>query len=164
MKMKKRYKVLYAFTILIVIIMGTAFFLGIRPGIKTTTIKVEDKLLKVEIAEMFSEGKRGLMWRLYLPSDRGMIFINSGNYNVAFWMKNTFLPLSIAFVDKNGIILSIQKMKPLDTSIRYRSPSSYQYAIEVNQGWFKTKNISEGARVSFVDPNWSRKKEINRVY
>ena len=156
--MNKRYKILAAIILFVLLIVGTAFFLGIRPGIKTTTIKVSDKLLEVEIAEMFSEGKMGLMWRLYLPGDRGMIFVCPEGFSVAFWMKNTFLPLSIAFVDKKGIILSIQKMKPLDTSIRYRSPSLYKYAIEVNQGWFTANNIREGDRVSFVDPDWVSRK------
>jgi len=66
----------------------------------------------------------------------------------SFWMRNTYIPLSIAYIDENGIIVRIKDMEPLDlTSVTSDYPA--QYALEVNKGWFKKRGIKEGDSVDF---------------
>jgi uncharacterized protein len=64
-------------------------------------------------------------------------------------MRNTFIPLDIAFVDADGIILNIHQAKPLDDSIHYRSAGAAKYVIETNQGWFSRHGIRPGDKVAF---------------
>jgi hypothetical protein len=64
-------------------------------------------------------------------------------------MKNTYVPLSIAYIDKSGKIIDIQGMIPLDTSISYPSKKKAMYALEMNIGWFKENEITEGSLVLF---------------
>ncbi len=67
-------------------------------------------------------------------------------------MKNTFIPLSIAFLDDSGRIISIQSMTPIQTDEHYRSPQPVRYALEVNQGWFDTRGIQVGDVVEMKLP------------
>lgn len=76
-----------------------------------------------------------------------MLFVFPGERHRRFWMKNTYLPLSIAYVNRYGIINEIYDMEPLDSSRVYPSMYPAQYAIEVNRGWFKRNNIKKGCRV-----------------
>jgi uncharacterized membrane protein (UPF0127 family) len=107
----------------------------------------EKIVLHVEIARSSSEQTYGLMYRESLDDNAGMLFIfqNDGYRN--FWMKNTKIPLSIAYISNKGVILEIYDMKPLDISITYPSKYPCKYAIEVNMGWFKKKNIHKGSFV-----------------
>ena len=68
-------------------------------------------------------------------------------------MKDTFIPLSIAFLDSTGRIMSIQQMDPNQTVERYRSPKPARYALEVNRGWFKMHHIEVGDKVAFYLPD-----------
>lgn len=92
------------------------------------------------------------MHRKKLSDNHGMLFkFPYSNYQ-SFWMKNTYIPLDIAFLDDNGKILQIENMTPLNT----RAISSYtpcKYALEVNKGWFKSNNISIGSIVGGVGIN-----------
>ena len=81
-----------------------------------------------------------------LPENEGMLFIYRREEILSFWMKNTTIPLSIAFIDKKGIITEIRDMKPLGMdSIRSAKPA--QYALEVNRGWFTKNGIKVGSKV-----------------
>ena len=86
------------------------------------------------------------MYEQSLDPNRGMIFIWDGPVSGGFWMKNTYLPLSIAFVDSDLRIIDIQNMEP-ETLDEHKPPSPYQYAIEVNQGYFEDNGISTGDKV-----------------
>jgi len=103
--------------------------------------------LRVELALTEEEKSKGLMNRKNLGKNNGMLFIFNYEKNQNFWMKNTYLPLSIAYLDKNGIIREIYDMKPLDTSITYPSKYPSLYALEVNQGWFTGNKIIRGNKV-----------------
>ncbi|MDY6970368.1 MAG: DUF192 domain-containing protein [Spirochaetota bacterium] len=106
-------------------------------------------MIKVEIAETAKSRKLGLMFRNKLNDNEGMLFIFPDEGYQSFWMKNTTLELSIAYINSKGVITKIDKMKPLDTSITYTSSSLSLYALEVNTGWFRKNNISEGCRIIF---------------
>ena len=93
-----------------------------------------------------SSAPTGLMNRFSLQPDHGMLFVFERPQPLAFWMKNTYIPLSIAFVDANGAILNIEDMKPHDESTHW-SKGNALYAIEMKQGWFAAKGIDAGAKV-----------------
>lgn len=102
--------------------------------------------LRVETAVTRDERSRGLMHRKHLPADRGMLFVYFRESELSFWMKNTFIPLSIAFVDAQGTIAEIRHMEP-GTTDSHTSGKPVLYAIEVNRGWFDKHGIKPGDTV-----------------
>lgn len=125
--------------------------------VPTIPVTIRGYKLDVEIADTPEKVQRGLMYRKQLPAHRGMLFVYPVEMELSFWMKNTYLPLSIAFLDKSGRILNILEMKPLDPAIRYSSKGKAKYALEVNRGWFKERAIVPGNRVYFRIPRDSPK-------
>ena len=91
------------------------------------------------------------MNRFSLQPDHGMLFVFDKPQPLGFWMKNTYIPLSIAFVDAEGRILNIEDMRPQDESTHW-SKGNALYAIEMKQGWFAAKGIAAGASVSGLPP------------
>jgi len=102
--------------------------------------------LTVEIADTPEKRGTGLMQRESLAEDAGMIFAWPEETSSGFWMKNTLIPLSIAFISREGVITDIQDMEPLDETLHY-APLPYFYAVEVNQGWYGDNGIVVGDAV-----------------
>ncbi|MDQ3619029.1 MAG: DUF192 domain-containing protein [Actinomycetota bacterium] len=119
--------------------------------LKTAIIETNDEpvMLTVEVAETDEDRARGLMGRTSLPDDQGMVFIFFEEHFGGFWMKNTLIPLSIAFFDQDGAILDILDMKPCqkDPCPTYDPGVSYWGALEVNRGAFEDWGVSVGDRV-----------------
>ncbi|MDC7236130.1 MAG: DUF192 domain-containing protein [Spirochaetales bacterium] len=111
-------------------------------------ISIGDNTLLVEIADTPETRAAGLMHRKDLPSDRGMLFIFEQEQRMSFWMKNTHIPLSIAYISKAGEIKEIYDMTPLSEK-PVPSRHSVLYALEVNKGYFEEKGIAPGDRVQF---------------
>ena len=85
------------------------------------------------------------MNRTSLGEDRGMLFVFDEETTLSFWMKNTLIPLSVAYIDSEGRIVDIQKMEPLDDEPpNYVSAEPAQYALEVNQGFFEERGVEVG--------------------
>jgi uncharacterized membrane protein (UPF0127 family) len=105
--------------------------------------------VEVEIADNGDERARGLMGRTELDPDSGMLFVFQNDVSGAFWMKNTLIPLSIAFYAEDGRIVKILDMEPCrgDPCRLYDPGVSYRGALEVNQGAFDRWNVREGDRV-----------------
>ncbi len=103
--------------------------------------------LNAEIADTESLRMKGLMDRRAMGRDSGMLFAFDREQILNFWMKNTYIPLSIAYISKTGVINEIRDMKPLDISITYPSAMPARYALEVNRGWFDKNNITKGCRI-----------------
>lgn len=118
-----------------------------RPGLHR--LKIGSETLFVELAQDDEKRERGLMFRETLPQDQGMLFIFDFEQPLSFWMRNTFIPLDIAFVDGSGVIVDIQQMQPLDETKSYVSSRPALYAIEANQGWFANHGIEVGDQVIF---------------
>jgi uncharacterized protein len=120
------------------------------PDLRTVTIDAsggEEVEVRVEIADTDPERQRGLMGRTALPEDQGMLFVFGGEQELSFWMKNTLIPLSIAFMDSEGRIVDLQDMKPLDDDPpHYVSAEPARYALEVNQGFFEERGVKVGDR------------------
>lgn len=113
-------------------------------------LKIQNKTLKVEIAETLEQQQRGLMYRKTLSDDEGMIFIYKNEQFLSFWMKNTFVPLSIGFFDKSKKLFQIEDMLPASSEMQtqlpsYQSRRPAQYALEVPKGWFQRHHISMGS-------------------
>jgi uncharacterized protein len=106
----------------------------------------------VEVADSSEERAVGLMNRESLPADAGMIFLFDEDTASAFWMKNTLIPLSIAFADEEGTIVSILDMEPCeaDPCELYDPGVSYRSALEVNQGAFDDWGVEVGDRLSLI--------------
>jgi uncharacterized membrane protein (UPF0127 family) len=103
--------------------------------------------MSVELARTETERGRGLMNRKTLEDGAGMFFIFDRDQIMSFWMKNTLIPLSIAFISREGRILEIRDMKPLDET-PVRSGRSARYALEAPQGWFERAGIRAGDTVT----------------
>jgi uncharacterized membrane protein (UPF0127 family) len=99
--------------------------------------------MAVELARTGAERTQGLMNRKTLADGRGMLFIFDRDQILSFWMKNTLIPLSIAFIARDGRILEIRDMRPLDETA-VRSSRSVRYALEAPQGWFGRAGITAG--------------------
>jgi uncharacterized membrane protein (UPF0127 family) len=99
--------------------------------------------VQVEIADTDAERQQGLMGRTALAEDAGMLFVFGREQQLSFWMKNTLIPLSIAYIDAQGRIVDIQDMQPLDET-SHPSAAPAQFALEVNQGFFAEHGIEVG--------------------
>jgi hypothetical protein len=116
------------------------------------TISINGHALAVELATTPKARVCGLSNRVNLPENHGMLFIYPTFGQRTFWMKDTQITLSIAFLDDSGRILSIQHMPPMQTTERYHSPQPVRYALEVNQGWFAIHGIGVGDIVEMKLP------------
>jgi uncharacterized protein len=107
--------------------------------------------LTVQVADTSKKREKGLMFVDKLPENEGMLFVYPVKTYGGFWMKNTFIPLSIAFLDLDGKILRILEMEPCYEveCPTYDPELSYYYALEVNLGWFEKNQIKEGDIVQF---------------
>jgi hypothetical protein len=121
-------------------------------GLRTADLKISSTPLTAEIADTPQASENGLMFRDSLPEDRGMLFVFDADApkRATFWMKNTKIPLSIAFIDSAGTILEIKSMRPMDESIVPSSSTEVAYALEVNQGWFDRHKISPGDKIGGI--------------
>jgi uncharacterized membrane protein (UPF0127 family) len=118
----------------------------------TATISINGHMLTVELAATPAARSCGLSRREDLPQNQGMLFIFPESRPQTFWMKDTQIPLSIAFLDDSGKIINIQDMAPMQTDVLYPSSGPAKYALEVNQGWFKRHEIEVGNSVAMELP------------
>ena len=103
--------------------------------------------LTVKLADTKAKQSKGLQNTSNLSQDEGMLFCYPHEKKVSFWMKETTIPLSIAFIDKNMLITQISDLEPLsEKSVKSNKVS--KWALEVNQGWFADNNISVGDKVN----------------
>ena len=109
-------------------------------------IKINDKVSYAEVAFTQKDRTIGLMFRDKLGNDHGMLFIYPQEQNLSFWMKNTKIPLSIAFIDSKGIIIQIDSMTPYSL-MSHTSKEKVKYALEMEQGWFRKNGITVGSNV-----------------
>jgi len=113
----------------------------------TDSIEIDGHRLRVEIAATPEARRVGLMHRDHLGSGTGMLFVYPDEQVRGFWMKDTRIPLSIAFATRTGKIVRIADMQPFDTD-RVSSLAPATFAVEVNQGWFAEHGIEAGANIT----------------
>lgn len=106
--------------------------------------------IEAEVANSNAERATGLMNRPSMPMHHGMLFVFPESGVQCFWMKNTLIPLSIAFVDDAGKIVQIADMQPQSID-NHCSIKPVRFALEMNAGWFKSRGISAGAKINGLD-------------
>jgi uncharacterized membrane protein (UPF0127 family) len=114
---------------------------------RTGSVKVGNYPMKVELAIDDAQRAQGLMYRKSMPKEEGMLFVFDEPGYHSMWMKNTLIPLSVAFIDKDGVILNILDMEP-QTEDSHMAAGPAVYALEANKGWFAGKKIKPGDKVT----------------
>jgi len=115
----------------------------------TASLTLGEHTVQAEVVSTNKARQRGLMERESMPEDHGMLFVYPDTKVRGFWMKDTWIPLSIAFADSDGTIVRIADMQPHDLS---RTSSLYpaMYALEMNQGWFEAHDVSKGDTIGGI--------------
>lgn len=118
-----------------------------QPKLPTIKLWVGAEELVTEIARTSVQQMTGMMWRTNMAENEAMIFVHPQPRQAGYWMKNCFVPLSIAYLDTAGVILEIHDMQPHDTNSVVSTAMNVRFALETRQGWFQRHNISAGAVV-----------------
>lgn len=120
-----------------------------EPQLNLPRIELRAGMFRIDtqVAARFSERQTGLMHRQSMPAHEGMLFVFEQPGVQCFWMKNTLLPLTAAFLADDGTIVNLADMQPLDEN-SHCSLKPVRYVLEMNQGWFKSKNIQAGAKLT----------------
>lgn len=121
-----------------------------NPALRTERLAVGPAEIVAEIARTPGERELGLMFRKDLPDGRGMLFVFESDERLSFWMKNTFVPLSIAYIASDGTIREILDMEPRSLA-PVPSQHSVRYALEVPRGWFGRAGVRVGDPVTIPD-------------
>ena len=114
---------------------------------QSTQIKVGNHTLKVEVATTDAQHQQGLMYREKLGPNDGMLFVFETPQYQSFWMKNTLVPLSGAFIAPDGTILNVEDMEP-QTENPHISAGPALYALEMNKGWFASHSLKPGDKAT----------------
>ncbi len=113
----------------------------------TLTIQAGLHLVRAELADDTASRTQGLMQRTHLGVNEGMLFVFPNKAVHCFWMRNTVLPLSIAFIDDDGTIAQIADMAP-QTETSHCPPRAVRYALEMEQGWFAKRGLTPGQQLT----------------
>jgi uncharacterized membrane protein (UPF0127 family) len=119
----------------------------------SATLTAGMHLIKAEVAADDAQRAQGLMFRESMPANAGMVFVFDAPATQCMWMKNTLLPLSVAFIDAGGTIVNIRDMQPqtLDSHCSTKGVP-VKYALEMNQGWFQQKHVKPGMKIGNLPP------------
>ena len=137
-------------SILAFVIVTALSGIALADGLPTVQLTINSHRLVAEIAATVETRTVGLMHRFSLKPDHGMVFVFNAPQPLTFWMKNTFVPLSIAYIGGDGKILNIDDMAP-QTETGHSSQGLALYALEMKKGWFAERGIGAGSRVEGLD-------------
>lgn len=118
-----------------------------QPHLPTVTLSIKGTNLKTEIANTPEQRYMGLSFRKSMAENEAMLFVYPAEQKLVFTMRNTLIPLSIAYISKDFIINEIQQM-PVGDNLLFPANAPAQYALEVNQGWFKRNRIGVGSQIT----------------
>jgi uncharacterized membrane protein (UPF0127 family) len=114
--------------------------------LQRTTLSVGIHQIDTQVAATSEQREIGLMYRREMPQHEGMLFIFENSSRLCFWMKNTLIPLTAAFIADDGTIVNLENMKP-QTLDSHCSAKPVRYVLEMNQGWFAKKGVKPGSKV-----------------
>ena len=117
-----------------------------QPALPTIKLNAGIQVIDAEVASTVSARTQGLMLRKGMATGAGMVFLFDEPAAHCMWMKNTLIPLSVAFIDERGQIINIADMQPLDER-SHCATRPVRYALEMNLGWFKKRGIGPGAQI-----------------
>lgn len=118
-----------------------------QPKLRTTKLYLADKTVVAEIAQSITQIATGMMFRESMGENDGMLFVFSYPHQTSFYMKNTKVPLSCAYIDRDGKILEIYDMEPFSLDPIPSESDQIQFVLEMNQGWFGKNGIKVGTRI-----------------
>ncbi|MCX2864216.1 DUF192 domain-containing protein [Paucibacter sp. PLA-PC-4] len=133
-------------TLLLVLALGLAQAQDKPQQLPVTPLTAGMHLIQAEVAQTQEQRAIGLMHRPSMPTNAGMLFVFEEAGVQCFWMKNTLLPLSIAFVADDGSIVNIAEMQAMSEA-SHCSAKPVRYALEMNQGWFAKRGIKAGTKL-----------------
>jgi hypothetical protein len=111
------------------------------------TLSAGSHQIQAQLARSDAERERGLMHRTSMPREEGMLFVYEEPAELCFWMKNTPLPLSVAFLAEDGTIVNIDDMAP-QSKDSHCAAQPVRYVLEMNQGWFAEHGVRAGDRIT----------------
>ena len=117
-----------------------------QEGLPVLQLSAGMHLVRAELAADYASRMRGLMFRASMPVNAGMLFIFEEAGPQCMWMKNTLIPLSVAFIDQSGAIVNIVDMQPHNEKSHCATRPA-RYALEMNKGWFAERGIKPGAKL-----------------
>lgn len=123
---------------------------GAGAAMPTLELSVGVHRIEAEVASNGPSREEGLMFRRQLGPGRGMLFVFPAAARHCMWMRNTYLPLSVAFLDEQGAILNVEDMQP-QTENNHCAAKPARFALEMNLGWFEKRGIGSGQRISGID-------------
>ena len=121
-----------------------------QPALPTIELNAGIYVIQAEVASNMATRSQGLMQRKSMAQGAGMLFLFDESAAHCMWMKNTLIPLSVAFIDERGEIVNIADMQPLDETTHCALRPA-RYALEMNQGWFKKRGISPGTLIQGLE-------------
>jgi uncharacterized membrane protein (UPF0127 family) len=119
---------------------------GPQPRLPTVELRAGMHLIRAELAVTAEQQATGMMFRTTMGTNEGMLFVNDDAGVRCFWMRNTLIPLSIAFLDDDGTIVNLADMQPRSDR-SHCSARPVRYALEMNQGWFAKRGIQPGFKL-----------------
>ncbi len=119
---------------------------GPQPRLPTVQITAGMHVIQAEVAQTPSQQQTGMMFRREMGANEGMLFVNGEAGVRCFWMRNTLLPLSIAFIADDGTIVNLADMQP-QSDESHCSEKPVRYALEMNQGWFAKRGLKAGLKL-----------------
>lgn len=119
---------------------------GPQPRLPTVAITAGMHLIQAEVARSGAEQAVGMMFRTEMGANEGMLFANEDASQRCFWMRNTLIPLSIAFIERDGTIVNIAEMQP-QSDASHCSARPVPFALEMRQGWFAKRGIKAGLKL-----------------
>lgn len=140
----------FSFAVLLAALAGNGLAASVdqpQPKLPTIPLTVSGKTLSAEVADDEAEREQGMMFRKSMADGEAMLFVLDAPEHVAFWMRNTTIPLSVAYLSPTGMILEIYDLQPRDERPANSRFDTIAYAIEVPQGWFARNGILPGAPV-----------------
>jgi uncharacterized protein len=132
---------------LVLVLLGSSCKPELKSDLPIVQLSIDGNKILVEVANTESTRMAGLMFRSEMGADNGMLFIFSDDASRAFWMKNTLIPLSIAFMDEKGMIENTLEMPP-QTEQTFMSAGPAKFALEMNAGWYTKHGIKPGDLVA----------------
>jgi len=120
---------------------------SLQMNLPRITLNAGMHLIQVQVAQDFEQRQIGLMWRKEMPQNEGMLFVFEQASVQCFWMRNTLLPLTAAFVADDGTIVNLADMKP-QSDESHCSKKPVRFVLEMNQGWFAKRNIQAGFKLT----------------
>jgi uncharacterized membrane protein (UPF0127 family) len=137
-------------------VVAALLFLALPPAtlradpLLTYPLRIGEHAIRAEVANTPETRRKGLMFRTRLAASSGMIFIFPQEQSISMWMKNTPIPLSVAFIDADGRILNIEKMQP-HSEEAHSSAGPAKFALEMNAGWFEKNGIKRNDKVDGLE-------------